>query len=265
MPRYFALGAGESEVKVKNIYMVEIETLECQLPFISERIGGTFRCILQCHPECSDLGCHRPDDETACVTCRNSKFMDRYEGKADKARCVGECELSENLKVIRLNDDLIKDTPSQIVCSSCHHECKTKCKGLSEYECEGEDKCVNFKIYEDIEDEDGNTVRVQKCIKECPVGYWARLYEENPNLKYNICEPCQAGCKSCYIGHDHNPADGTVPEENDDVIYTSCPGSNPADSDLGWAPGSPSRVTSGYLTGKRGASVFVLSQCWSHH
>ena len=46
MPRYFAVGAGESQVEVKNIYMVEIETLECQQPFKAERTGGTIRCVL---------------------------------------------------------------------------------------------------------------------------------------------------------------------------------------------------------------------------
>jgi len=219
MPRYFALGAGESAVKVKNIYMVEIETLECQLPFISKRIGGTFRCILECHPECSDLGCHRPNDATSCVTCRNSKFMERFEGKPDKGRCVEACESSENIGSIRLGSKL---------CSSCHHECKTTCTGLSEYECKGFDTCVNFKIYEDgdhdgdgipDEDGDGNLIRVPKCIKECPVGYWERLHQENPNLQYYICEPCPAGCKICLIGHNHNPADDPT---NSEIIHGSC-------------------------------------------
>lgn len=222
MPRYYALAAGESEVKVKSIYMTEIETLECQIPFVSQRIGGTFRCVLKCHPECSDLGCQRPDDDTACTSCRNSKFLERFEGKPDVPKCVGACELSENLKLIRINDVTIKDTPSQIVCSSCHHECKTKCKDLTEYDCEGADKCVNFKIYEEVEDDNGNTKRTEKCIKECPVGYWARLYVEDDNLQYYICEPCPDGCKVCNLGHFHNPVDGIVEELNENVEIESC-------------------------------------------
>ena len=75
MPKYWAIGAGESEVYIKNIYLVEIESLECQPPFFSQRIGGTYRCVLECHPECSDLGCQRPMDNTACLRrFKNAEF-----------------------------------------------------------------------------------------------------------------------------------------------------------------------------------------------
>ena len=43
MPRYYAVAAGESNVHVKNIYMVEIESLDCLLPFKSVSVGGSYR------------------------------------------------------------------------------------------------------------------------------------------------------------------------------------------------------------------------------
>ena len=64
MPRYFAVGAGESEVEVKNIYMVALETLDCQKPFIAVKNGGTIRCVLDCHDECADNVCKRSNDRT---------------------------------------------------------------------------------------------------------------------------------------------------------------------------------------------------------
>ena len=115
MPRYFALGAGESEVKVKNIYMVEIETLKCQSPFVSQRIGGTFQCVLECHAESSHLGCHGPNDNTYRVAY--------CEGKEGEVQCVATC--GDNLKIVKVNHPELndQDNPSQIVCMSCHHEC----------------------------------------------------------------------------------------------------------------------------------------------
>ena len=82
MPKYYSIAAGESNVFVKSIYMVEIETLECQLPFVTEFVGGQPRCVLECHPECSDHGCLKPNDATACLTCRNSKYIQTFPGKA---------------------------------------------------------------------------------------------------------------------------------------------------------------------------------------
>ena len=70
---------------------------------------------------------------------------------------------------------------------------------LQDYDCEGKDKCLHVKIFE----YDGPTVR-EKCIKECPLGTYERLYKGNANLFYTICEPCPNGCSRCDIGHTHD-------------------------------------------------------------
>ena len=90
-----------------------------------------FRCVLECDPQCSDLGCDRPNDPSACISCRNSKFLKRYPNKPDKVVCIEDCGKSQALNKVYVNDEKYKDRSGQIVCSECHHECKTACKGLT--------------------------------------------------------------------------------------------------------------------------------------
>ena len=78
MPKYWAVAAGESDVYIKNALMVTVESLECHAPYSTQKIGGTFRCVLECHPECSDLGCHRPKDNTACLIGFEYEFLISY-------------------------------------------------------------------------------------------------------------------------------------------------------------------------------------------
>ena len=53
--RYYRIGSGESNVFVKSLFMVEIEELTCRDPFVKENFGGSFRCTLLCHDQCSSL------------------------------------------------------------------------------------------------------------------------------------------------------------------------------------------------------------------
>ena len=58
MPRYYAVGGGASAVFVRSTFMVEIESLECRKPFIKKTFGGSFKCVLDCHEQCSVMGDH---------------------------------------------------------------------------------------------------------------------------------------------------------------------------------------------------------------
>ena len=98
MPKYWAIGAGESEVYIKNIYLVEIESLECQLPFYSMKIGGTYRCVLDCHPECSDLGCQRPNDNTACM------FRFRKIKKVNPVFCYRRLKFLNQVRLVEIQN-----------------------------------------------------------------------------------------------------------------------------------------------------------------
>ena len=111
-PRYYAVAAGESSVEIKNIYMVEIETLQCQLPFVSQKVGGTWRCVLECHPQCSELGCNRPNDDSACLECRYSTFIKRYENRPDTYHCVEDCNKANNKRLV-----IIPHENEEAVCS----------------------------------------------------------------------------------------------------------------------------------------------------
>ena len=39
------------------MYLVELDTLQCQLPYTTVSIGGSFRCALECHEQCTEHGC----------------------------------------------------------------------------------------------------------------------------------------------------------------------------------------------------------------
>ena len=129
----------------------------------------------------------------------------------DEVQRVATCGKEDNLKILKVNDPELKDqdNPSQIVCLTCHHECKHSCKERTEYDCERADECEIFKIY--AMSTDAVPVREpEKCIDECPVGYWARLYEPDDALNFYICEKCPDGCAVCDMGHSHKPNDGSV-------------------------------------------------------
>ena len=78
--RYYSVGSGETEVTIEGIEMTEIETLECQLPYVTEQLGGTFRCALDCHEQCSYHGCKTPLNSRECYSCQNAKVVIRREG-----------------------------------------------------------------------------------------------------------------------------------------------------------------------------------------
>jgi hypothetical protein len=92
---------------------------------------GYFNTFSDCHEECADNACTRPNDDTACVTCKQSKFFNYTENAAPIVKCVANCDLAENLKIKRLDDETLKDRNDQIICGSCHWECKEKCRGLT--------------------------------------------------------------------------------------------------------------------------------------
>ena len=77
MPRYYSIGAGESHVHIKGLFVVEVENLECRDPFVKKTAGGSFICALNCAPECSDYGCITPEDPTRCFTCKGSKVRNQ--------------------------------------------------------------------------------------------------------------------------------------------------------------------------------------------
>ena len=75
VPRYYSVGGGESLIEIEDIFMTEIETLQCQHPYQKQDFGGTFRCVLDCHEECSYHGCKKPQDATECYSCANAKVV----------------------------------------------------------------------------------------------------------------------------------------------------------------------------------------------
>ena len=62
-PRYYSIGAAEKEIRIKSMYLVELDTLQCQLPYTTVSIGGSFRCALECHEECTEHGCLKVNKE----------------------------------------------------------------------------------------------------------------------------------------------------------------------------------------------------------
>ena len=72
-------------------------------------------------------------------TCRNTKYIQRFPNRPDLPQCVATGEKSNDLRLYKVPDAKYKDPgiPNQIVYSQCHHECKTTCDGLTEYDCQG--------------------------------------------------------------------------------------------------------------------------------
>ena len=68
---------------------------------------------------------------------------------------------------------------------------------------EKDDACVNFKLFEDYTDDDGNAAVRTKCVNECPEGTWERTFKpkNDKNMEFKICERCPDGCKRCDLGH----------------------------------------------------------------
>lgn len=55
IPRYYAIGGGESDIEIEGMFMTELETLQCQAPYKKEEIGGTFRCVLECDEQVKQI------------------------------------------------------------------------------------------------------------------------------------------------------------------------------------------------------------------
>ena len=218
IPRYYAMGAGESDVTIDGMFMTELDTLQCQLPYYAEEIGGTFRCKLDCSSECSNHGCKRPNDPTECYTCQNSKLVIRAKDTADVTRCVPTCDTAD-LEVI---DPTLKTTKVQLeqffdpgmqgrqtVCVSCHHQCQQGCKlgGITDNDCEGTSSTKICKNVRQV-DTDNNV----QCLEVCPAGTFpddltdgtldvttgnTRPLVEDEAEKIFECKACQAGCQTC--------------------------------------------------------------------
>ena len=98
IPRYYAIGAGESLVKIQDNFLTEIEALQCQLPYQAEEFGGTYRCVLDCSEECSHHGCKKPSDPGECYNCKNSKVVVRADTTSfgeQIVECVNDCKAEE--------------------------------------------------------------------------------------------------------------------------------------------------------------------------
>ena len=199
IPRYYAMGSGESSIRIEGIFMTELETLQCQLPYYAEEIGGTFRCKLHCSDECSHHGCKKPEDASECYTCKNAKLVIRDQTLPDKTMCVPTCTIGDLEKI----DPDLKTTKvtlaeffdpgmqgRQTVCVTCHHECEQGCNtGITDTDCLGKSTtkiCKNVRILDD----DGKI----KCLETCPEGTYA---DQLPGSLIRECKPCNDGCKLC--------------------------------------------------------------------
>ena len=225
MPRYYAVGSGQSAVFVKSIFMTEIESLECRDPFIKKSFGGSFKCTLECDEQCSDYGCMQPNDPKKCYTCKNSKLILSRPERDDVTVCVDSCtsvnplyELEDEVLETQIRRDSrveLKDRPNQIVCVNCHHECAGNCNGVTQFECEktgGKNwGCKNFQLLDQL---DNAGVSATECVGTCPSGTY-ELTENVAGIDVKTCTPCDSACSTCDGSSTQEICnrDGTCPAE----------------------------------------------------
>ena len=210
MPRYYSVGSGQSAVFVKSLFLTEIESLECREPFIKKAYGGSFKCALECHEECSDYGCKQPNDATKCYTCKNAKLILSRPNRDDIVMCVPTCtsvntryEIDNEVletQIIRIRSEPdsggadLADYTNQYVCVNCHHECAGNCKlPNTAFDCEktAGKRCKHFEL-PDQTDSDEPT----QCVSSCPTGTYVNEDVIN-GVTIQSCLPCNAACATC--------------------------------------------------------------------
>ena len=162
-PRYYAIGSGASNVKVKSIYMTKLDRVTCSSDY--EKVDNVYSnlnyqsCDVPCHEECFG-GCNKRNASRFCLDCKNDKLYT----SASQFDCIKSCheqypddEMPTTSVLINgvltdiptgdIKNSAVRDSvtgepeivkafiPVAGICRLCHEECAFGCKGTSNREC----------------------------------------------------------------------------------------------------------------------------------